>query len=268
MTMLVQAGVERATVDNFCKTASRLALSQVVDAITVKERLTLNGEARRTEFAVTVAFFPEHEYEEEYGVESSEILASFGFKFPLLLKREIIMEMRKLDANLKSQIAELGKGKKMANPKNGAGVGDDGDDEGDDGDDQGDDEVPSRSLGDGGDGEVGDGDAEDAKRARQKTQQATYGEDDEEVGEEALEEYDNAAIEAEFVPEEGGIVAETQQVLESGSADIASLFMQHLPLAEDFSFTPSACTFRVEVRFLTVALLLTFTPAPWSVVFW
>ncbi|KAG5220230.1 RNA polymerase largest [Salix suchowensis] len=87
-------------------------LSQIIDNVTVKERLKVEGETRRTEFSVKLSFFPQEEYEAEYDVEPSEIMGCFASKFPLLLKKEMQLEMKRLDADLKSQIAELGKGKK------------------------------------------------------------------------------------------------------------------------------------------------------------
>ena len=63
MTMTVQSGIPLTDVDVFCKKASRLVLSQIVDKVTVKERLTVNGDARRTEFFIDIIFFPREEYE-------------------------------------------------------------------------------------------------------------------------------------------------------------------------------------------------------------
>ena len=111
MTMLVRSGVSLSDVDAFFKRASRLVLSQIVDIVTVKERLTVNGDARHTEFFIDIAFFPREEYEAEYDVEPSEILTVFATEFPLILKKEIQVDMKKLDIDLRNQITELRKAK-------------------------------------------------------------------------------------------------------------------------------------------------------------
>ena len=56
-------------------------------------------------------FFGKEECRDEYDVKTEEVLAVFEGRFPLLLKKEMSLEMKKLDADLRSQIAELGKGK-------------------------------------------------------------------------------------------------------------------------------------------------------------
>ncbi|KAF7355507.1 DNA-directed RNA polymerase subunit [Mycena sanguinolenta] len=112
MSMTVRPGIPSEDIDIFCKRASRVTLAQVVENITVRERLTVEGEARRTQFTIDLAFYPKKEYLSEYDVDPIEILLSFATKFPLNLKKEMQAEMKKLDADLKSQIRELGQGKK------------------------------------------------------------------------------------------------------------------------------------------------------------
>ncbi|EGO02141.1 hypothetical protein SERLA73DRAFT_86356 [Serpula lacrymans var. lacrymans S7.3] len=240
MTMEVRSGIPQIDIDTFCKKASRLALSQVVDDVTVKERLTVKGEARRTEFVIDIAFFPKEEYREEYDVEPAEILASFATKFPLILKKEIQNEMKKLDADLKNQIAELGKGKAA---KEGVAVENEADGDGG--------EAPSRDKEDEERSEQGDGDAEDAKRARQRKEQTSYESDeDSESGE-----LDDAAIEAAYASQgeddvehgDNGTKKIGRPTTLRDQVDIVTdLFKRNFHSATSFKFTESGCSIQLE----------------------
>lgn len=232
MVMKVRPEISAADVDAFCKSASRLVLSQVVDSVKVKERLTVNGDARRTEFTIDIAFFPREEYEAEYDVHPSQILAVFGTKFPLILKKEIQVDMKKLDTDLRAQMSELGKAKTVKDRTSTRGG------------EEGDDDDPGRN--DGGDSEAGDGDADDAKRSRQKKELTSY-ESDEDV-----EAYDDEALEAEFAD---GPAASDSEVdapkpvddLDDQAENVADLFKGNLRHAISFSFRESGCTIQLEV---------------------
>jgi len=242
MNMMVCSGISHADVDTFCKRASRLTLSQVVDNVSVTETMVITGEARLRQYTVDFAFFPKEEYESEYDVEPSEILATFAVKFPLILKKEIQLEMRKLDADLKSQITELGKGKKSDTPTGNGEV-----------DDVDDDSVPlGKSKGSDNQSEIGDGDAEDSKRARQRIQQATYESDDEGIADDYL-----GDIPDEDVPldAEWGVDETDPDSSRSRSGDlqvqvqsVAKYFVGNMHQATTFAFNESACTFQIEVR--------------------
>ena len=54
-----------------------------------------------------INFFPEEEYWAEYDIMLAEIKKSFGIQFTQVMK-EIQMELKKLDADSKSQISVLG----------------------------------------------------------------------------------------------------------------------------------------------------------------
>jgi hypothetical protein len=91
--------------------------------------------------------------------------------------------LKKLDADMKSQISQLGIGKKVSSRVLKEGVM----------------KMMKAREGERDDEEsVGDGDAEDEKRARQKKQQATYESDSEDEEAEDIIEYDDDAIEAEY----------------------------------------------------------------------
>ncbi|KAG9317500.1 hypothetical protein JVU11DRAFT_1704 [Chiua virens] len=242
MTMDVVPGVSDVDITTFCKRASKLALSQVIDQVTVKERLTVQGDARRTEFSIHLEFYPQGEYVEEYDVSAVEILAVFGARFPSTLKREIQLEMKKLDADLRSQIAELGRGKASKEPVVGE----------TDVDADADAEEVTEGARDAG-GEQGDADADDTKRMRQRKEQASY-ESDEENEE---EEFDDAAIEAmhtsdgggETEADEAGSKALGPATLREQVKDIADKFVEIFHQASTFKFSESGCSF--ELAFST-----------------
>ncbi|KDR83917.1 hypothetical protein GALMADRAFT_236414 [Galerina marginata CBS 339.88] len=236
MTMKVRSGTSPHDTSLFCKRASRITVSQIVDNVSVQEQLRSEGEARRTRFTIDISFYPKEEYQEEHDLEPEEILAAFGVKFPLTLKKEMVNEMKKLDADLKSQMAQLGQGKKV---KAREGETNDDDEE----------EGPRRKKDDDEGSEVGDGDADDAKHARQKKQQATYDTDedeDEEVGD-----YDDAAIEAEYAHGDEAAGETTVKKAKATSFQtlvnrVSNLFQRHLQHCVSFSFHDSRCSFTLE----------------------
>ncbi|KAF8076601.1 hypothetical protein FPV67DRAFT_1573909 [Lyophyllum atratum] len=241
MTMKVRPGTPAQDIDMFCKRASRVKLSQVVDSVAVKEQMRVEGQARRTQFTIDIKFFPKEEYVAEYDTDPLEILAAFATRFPLMLKKEIQAEMKKLDADLRSQIAELGKGKKVRSR------------EGDNEEGEEDADVPRRKKDADEESEVGDGDADDDKRARQKKEQATY-ESDESDAEDA-EEYGDDALEAEFASDiesvdgDAGVGKKKMNAsFKSEVRKVGDLFMHNLNQATLFSFTEAGCTFQLEFR--------------------
>jgi len=250
MTMKIRQGISQEDIDSFCKRASRITLSQVVENVVVREMFKIKGKARRTVFNIDINFFPPEEYTTEYDVEPMEILNAFSGRFPLTLKKEIANEMKRLDADLKSQIAELGKGKKTQEKER---ANDDADDDG---------EAPRKKRDDDEESEVGDGDADDDKRARQKKQKASYESDEEQ--DEGEGELDDAEIEAAYAEEEDDMNVDEGEkekrrkdsTLDEEADRVADLFIQHLLHASTFVFTPSQCNFELEVGFKTVKLLL------------
>jgi DNA-directed RNA polymerase I subunit RPA1 len=242
MTMKVRPDVSPEDVAAFCKRATRLTLSQVVSEVVVKERILLKGEARSTEFQVDVNFFPKAEYQVEYDITPSEILASFAIKFPLLLKKEMQLEMKRLDADLKNQIANLGKGSKSK--------GREGDEEDEAAEDAGD--VPSRRRADDEISEVGDGDADATKRAQQKKQQVSYDEDDSEQDEDdESKPFNDEELEAQFEEEveendEPKVKTKLGKTLKNAVGAVEGLFQKNMPYATTFTFDEDHCSFQLE----------------------
>ncbi|KIY49422.1 RNA polymerase I largest subunit [Fistulina hepatica ATCC 64428] len=240
MTMYVQPGVSDHDISVFCKRASRLTLAKLVDSVTVKERLVMQEDTRSTYFSVDVRFFPPEEYEAEYEVQPSEILQVFADRFPTRLKREMQAEMKKLDADLRSQIADLGKGKKVHH------------DEAEDAEDDDEDNDASARPGDDV-SEIGDGDVDDEKRARQKTQQSTYESDDGDGEDSASADgtFDDDETGAEFSDngDEESLVPAKSAKKRSAKDEIeyvSQSFIKNMKMATSFDFNSSGCRFQLQ----------------------
>jgi hypothetical protein len=242
MTLPTKSAIPLSFITTFCKRVSRLTLAQVVDNVTVSERLLTSGEMRRTEFTVRMTFFGKEECREEYDVLPEEVLEVFGARFPLLLKREMSTEMKKLDADLKSQINDLGKGKKTGNDV----------EEVVDADTREEEEAGGR--GEESDGE--DGDIGDAKKARQKKLMESYDSDNldgEDTDGSEMGMDDAADIEATNSSRR----EDNERAREAAKTDrgrlcaqvavVSDLFERNFPLGKDFTFSENACTFKVEV---------------------
>lgn len=238
MTMKVKLGVSEEEVALFCKRASRVTLSQVVENVTVQEDLRTQGDARRTQFTVDINFYPKEEYQEEYDLETTEILSSFAVQFPLNLKKEIVSEMKKLDVDLKSQISQIGQGKAVR-----AKAGEAEDEEGGE---------PKKRKDDDEGSEVGDGDADEEKHARQKKQQATYDSDDEDDTEE-IGAYDDATLEAALASDDEVVKDKVKKPkkksFQSMVEHISLTFQKYMQQCTSFDFKEERCTFTLEVSF-------------------
>jgi DNA-directed RNA polymerase I subunit RPA1 len=247
MTMKVRPGISPHDISIFCKRASRITLSQIVDDVVVHEQLQVEGEARRTHFTVNINFYPKHEYQEEHDLQPAEILAAFGVKFPSMLKKEILNEVRKLDADLKSQMAQLGQGKRVRS-KEGEG-------------DEDEDIETSRKKDTDEESEAGVGDADEEKDSKQKKQQATYESDDEDDGE--VDKSDNDDAHEAAASDDDGLVGEESSLKKLKSTSFKSLvdrvsgfFQRNFQQAIAFDFDESQCTFKVEVSLFFKLVIL------------
>ena len=257
MTLPVAPNVSLSAIDEFCKKASRLTLSQVVDVVTVEETLVTLNDARSRNFKVTIELFPRTQYEEEYKVQPKHILKAIGSAFGGVLKKEIQVELKKLGADLKAQVAGIGKGQAPRREVDGAAIGDD-----DDGDADADADVEAPAHRDDV-SEIGDGDADDAKRARQQRELSSY-DDDEDDDDEGSSNADQAvnALEAEFASDdEGAAAAAVQEAkLSQNEGSLKELlaeanvsFFHACDIAVQDSLTfqsknKSQCTFSLTVR--------------------
>ena len=239
MTMKVRRGISPHDISIFCKRASRITLSQIVDNVVVHEQLRVEGEARRTHFTVNITFYPKQEYQDEHDLEPEELLAAFGNKFPLTLRKEIVNEIRRLDADLKSQMAQLGQGEKVRSKEG-------------EGDDDEENEM-SRKKDTDEESEAGVGDADEEKDSKQTKQQATYESDDEDDDEEDRPN-DNDGLEAADASDNDGLVGDGAGLKKLKSTSFKSLvdrvsghFQHCLQQAIAFDFDESQCTFKLEV---------------------
>lgn len=240
MTMKVRPGISPHDISIFCKRASRITLSQIVDNIVVHEQLRVEGEARRTHFTVNINFYPKHEYQEEHDLQPTEILAAFGFIFPITLKKEIVNEIKRLDADLKSQMTQLGQGKRVRSKEG-------------EGDEDEDNETPRKKDTDE-ESEAGNDDADEEKDSKQKKQQATYESDDEDDGGEEDKPDNDGAPKAADASDEDGLAGVEAGLKELKSTSfkllvdrMSGFFQRHLQQAIAFDFDESQCTFKLEV---------------------
>ena len=232
MRVTIRPGRSAEEVKRFCKTASRLTLSQVVESVVVTEKLAAEQGQRNKVFTIKINFFPEGEYRAEYDITPAEIKKSFGIKFAQVMKKEIQMELKKLDTDLKNQISALGKGRAEKEPKNGGGVAVE----------EAEDDEPA-APGDDDASEAGDGDADTVKRARQQAEQVSYESDeesDEEVDDEATE---SVNAETEVKETEG----DEEKPKAKASSSVEQLFYLNLPAASSFKFTAKQCAIKLTV---------------------
>lgn len=245
MTLAVGADVTDQDAQAFCKQATRLTLSEIVENVEVNEQLLAS---RRRRYTINIHFYPKDEYREEHDVESPEVLASFAVKFPQIFKKEITQELKKLNADLKT-LASIGKGQSVSQSGN---TEEDADEEAHD------DGVDVAS-------ETGDGDADHEKRNRQTKEVTTYDTDEED---EALQgEYDEAAIEAEFAEpsaeknansEDASLVTADEALgLKGQITGVRTKFCENLKVATNFDFSDNGVQFDLEVcRLLSFVMWL------------
>lgn len=205
MTLPVASAMSVSEIDAFCKKASRLTLSQLVDNVIVEETLMMEEGARRRNFRVTTNLFPRDQYEQEYRTSPKEILHALGAAFGIILKKEIQVELKKFNADLKAQISNVGKAQAAPQERGAAEDGDNEDVEGANNEDTAADgkiagssgeELPPRDDA----SEVGDGDAEEEKRIRQ-TRQMSYESDSED---DVADDDEDDAVNAEATEEDVG----------------------------------------------------------------
>lgn len=240
MSLPLLSYVREDVTQAFCKHANRLTLSQITDNVQVNELL---ASTRRRQFKVSISFYPKDEYREEYDVEALEILSAFNTKFPQILKREIQIELKKLQADIKA-LSDVGKGSTINNNTDG------------------DDDANFESLPTDNASEAGDGDADEEKRARQSKQQATYESDSESDISEG--EFDNAAIEAEFAKDASDIdeidddtsMTDLSEELEARLVEVRKNFISNMKVATNFSFSEDGVSFELEFSSDTPKLLL------------
>lgn len=267
MTLPVASSMSVSEIGAFCKRASRLTLSQLVDNVVVEESLTTEDDDRRRNFRVTINLFPRDQYEPEYQTSRRKLLNALGAAFGFILKKEIQVELKKFNAVLKAQLSSVGKG--QAAPRE-RGVAEHDDDE---------DAVDEEATGGGGKtsspgeelpprddaSEVGDGDAEDKKRIRQ-TRQMSYesdsedSEDDDAASRKIDDEDDTTESEAAFDGGEGDIVdavglggAKWEEWIQTADQELSARCSYVVPGSFSFEHkSRSRCQFDLNVCILVL----------------
>ncbi|GAA5979497.1 hypothetical protein JCM11641_005413 [Rhodosporidiobolus odoratus] len=192
MQLPILEAVTDTRLKTFCQSSTRLTLSQVVDDVTVEERLTPKSQetnyTRQKVYTVRLNLFPRADYEAEYSISSEQILSGVVRNFIPMLDKAITKEIKQNEKELKSQAGEVGRGKKISDRSKGKTSGADEDGEG---------ERDAGVVGRGNDEEI-DGDADDERRGRQAQDEQNYDSDEDEDKEEDAEAEAERALEDKF----------------------------------------------------------------------
>lgn len=189
MQLPLLANVSDERIKTFCQSSTRLTLSQIIDEVTVRERLSSksneNNHSRQKLYTVRLAFYPLADYTSEYSITPEQVLLGIQRTFVPQLDRAILKEIKQNDKEMKSQTGDMGKARSKVSAAAAARM-DAAAEEADE------DDVPvGRDA-----GEEDDGDADDERRQKQGQDEMSYESDDEEH--EGAGEVDEAGLEAAF----------------------------------------------------------------------
>lgn len=170
MTLRINDKVSETAAADFCKSASKITLGQIIDNVIVREKLLRDGDDddnRRKVYTIRLNFFGADEYSAEYNVTAAEVMHTLEGRFMATLSNAIQREMKGLHRKGKEAdggVPEIGQASKAKEVVAGRGAANE-----EDGNDAG---------GDASDDD--DGDASHTRRAQQSQQQSTYDDPDEE----------------------------------------------------------------------------------------
>jgi DNA-directed RNA polymerase I subunit RPA1 len=239
MKLPLRDGMADEEIEHFMKDTGRLNLSQVVDKVTVTERLsakTIDQIDRRRTYTVLLDFYPAEEYTKEYHITPRQLMESLPSSFAIHLAKEIAKEFKEAQKALQNDINSVGKGRAF---RESAG------------------EVAEGEERAGRDEELDDdGDAYEMKRKSQSEQVATYESDNESEGDD-LDEEDRLAARLEEDSEdedveEGDSDAMAKARLDQHIEDVGDFFKTASKYATSFSFdlkNGRSCQFDLEVSF-------------------
>jgi DNA-directed RNA polymerase I subunit RPA1 len=114
MKLPISEAISDDAIDKFMKKTSRLNLSEVVERVTVTERLsakTIEQIDRRRTYTVLLEFYDKAEYLEEYHVTPKQIMESLPSSFAVHLQKEITKEFKAAAKALANDINSVGKGR-------------------------------------------------------------------------------------------------------------------------------------------------------------
>lgn len=115
MKLPLREHISDKDIEIFVKQVSRLTLSEVVERVTVTERLSSKSsesDSRQRKYTVLLEFYPPEEYGTEYEITPEQLHESLAWHFAPRLKKEIQNEIRRV-AKTKEQEAQVGKGRKV-----------------------------------------------------------------------------------------------------------------------------------------------------------
>lgn len=104
-----------ADIEAFIKQVSRLTLSQVIERVTVTERLAPRSAAddrRQRKYTVLIEFYPAEEYCKEYEITPEQVHESLAFSFSRELHKQIAKELSTVRKTL-DQDQAVGRGLKV-----------------------------------------------------------------------------------------------------------------------------------------------------------
>ncbi|BEI90820.1 uncharacterized protein CcaverHIS019_0308900 [Cutaneotrichosporon cavernicola] len=230
MTLPLREHVEAGDADTFVKLVSRLTLSEVVEKVTVTERLSgktaeaNNSRVRR--YTVLLDFYPPEEYTDEYKITVDQLHDSLCTSFADRVKRQIVNQLRTA-IKAKEQDQAVGKGLRV---RAGADI----------------EEAPRRGR----DDELDDDDEDSGqlKRARQ-ARALEYEDDDEETGVQDLEDIIEAGQESESDDEDEEDDAATKAAWDAAADVLAEQFKRASKYATDFHFDSRGKSAQFELQF-------------------
>jgi len=229
----------------FIKDAKKVTLSELVDKVTVTERLSSktidNGHTRSRTYTVLLDFYPKEEYLEEHNLTPHQILESLPSSFGLHVRNEILRELKEVGKMLKNDLEGVGKGKTVRIPRGTV------------------DENLASTIEEQGDlagaeveSDAGDGDADDAKRAANSKDIATYDDDESDSGSVGdLEDIEGAFPADADIDEEAGKAAD-EATIAARKEEVEAAFITAARYVSKFSFDLKegrSCEFDIQVSF-------------------
>ncbi|KAJ3120697.1 hypothetical protein HK100_012688 [Physocladia obscura] len=233
MRLPLRPDITMAEGEILAKSISRVSIADIMEKVTVKERLVNTGSSRHKLLTIHLQFWPREFYEKEHGVKPHKLASIIEQRFAILLDKAIAKELK---ARSKSEtfVDEDKIGEALGTfegLERGTRNGDDDDENGDDGGNENegsnrrrrqpslakggkkqvsrdDDEQDDRDDDGGNDSDVGDeGDATASKKARNRSQMASYDaadDEDEEAMRDAADEDNDSDKEDEGMIGAGG----------------------------------------------------------------
>ncbi|KAJ3105589.1 hypothetical protein HDU97_007931 [Phlyctochytrium planicorne] len=185
MRLPLLEGVDDGEATRLCKAITKLTMADIMEKVSVRERLTLTNDGRHKILTVKLRFWPRAIYQDQHGLTPKDIGSLVERRFAVSLDRAIMKELKARSKSDDNDDALIGTALgTFENLESRAAADGDDDDEGEarkskktaekGADRDEDDDNDANSDGD------DDGDAAAAKRARNRQQQSTYDAGDEE----------------------------------------------------------------------------------------